>query len=321
MPTKSSPAHSNRNADSSGLPGNAVHRCVDQPRSLGDFLSCPERFPGDQFLVDRDAGRSPLPRRPEGQRRYIRALARGDLQPVNLHVTRNIDVPQIQSVDCAGPDVSNLFICDARGGRVRRVGFDQVHTLWPTVLDDGRVVYMRWDYNDRSQIYPQGLFQMNADGSGQTEFYGNNTWEPTTLFHPRGIPGTGKVMGTHDVTERISPTIPRLRDLISTHRDRILGHLSPQRPSVGRELIELDVNLQHLQTGLRNGDLRYLSCIMRSAIGFSAGPVRPPTPRGPPSVGSPVSMSILSTGPKASAQAMASTPACSAATAHSTTLA
>jgi len=100
----------------------------------------------------------------------------------------------VQSVDCAGPDVSNFFICDKDGKHVRRVGFDQVHTLWPAVLDDGRVVYMRWDYNDRSQIYPLGLLQMNPDGSGQTEFYGNNSWEPTTLFHPRGIPGTSKVM-------------------------------------------------------------------------------------------------------------------------------
>jgi cytochrome c553 len=100
----------------------------------------------------------------------------------------------VQSVDCAGPDVSNLFICDLQGRFARRVGFDQVHTLWPAVLDDGRVVYMRWDYNDRSQIYTQPLFQMNPDGTAQTEYYGNNTFEPTTFFHPRGIPGTTKVV-------------------------------------------------------------------------------------------------------------------------------
>jgi hypothetical protein len=47
---------------------------------------------------------------------------------------------------------------------------------------------------DRSQIYSQGLLQMDPDGTGQTEFYGNNTWEPTTLFHPCGIPGTSKVL-------------------------------------------------------------------------------------------------------------------------------
>ncbi len=100
----------------------------------------------------------------------------------------------IQTVDCAGPDVSNLYICDKDGKYARRVGFDQVQTLSPSVLDDGRVVYMRWDYNDRSQIYTQSLMQMNPDGTAQTEYYGNNTFEPTTFFHPRGIPGTTKVM-------------------------------------------------------------------------------------------------------------------------------
>jgi hypothetical protein len=100
----------------------------------------------------------------------------------------------VQSVDCAGPDVSNFFICDKDGNYARRVGFDQVHTLWPTVLDDGRIVYMRWDYNDRAQIYTQPLFQMNPDGTAQTEYYGNNSFLPTTCFHPKCVPGTTKVM-------------------------------------------------------------------------------------------------------------------------------
>ena len=56
------------------------------------------------------------------------------------------------------------------------------------MLDDGRVIYTRWDYNDRSQMFPQALFQMNPDGTGQTEFYGNNSWFPTTIAHARGIP-------------------------------------------------------------------------------------------------------------------------------------
>jgi len=100
----------------------------------------------------------------------------------------------VQTVDCAGPDVSNFVICDKDGRYPRRVGFDQVHTLSPAVLDDGRVIYLRWDYNDRSQIYTQALFQMNSDGTGQTEYYGNNTVAPTTFFHPRRIPGSSKVM-------------------------------------------------------------------------------------------------------------------------------
>ncbi|MBN2506683.1 MAG: hypothetical protein JXQ71_08315 [Verrucomicrobia bacterium] len=100
----------------------------------------------------------------------------------------------VQRVDCWWTEVSNLYTCDPDGRYLRRLGFDQVHTVFPQVLDDGRVIYTRWDYNDRGQVYPQALFQMHADGTGQTEFYGNNSWFPTTMAHARGIPGTTRVM-------------------------------------------------------------------------------------------------------------------------------
>ena len=35
---------------------------------------------------------------------------------------------------------------------------------------------------------------MMPDGTGQTEFYGNNSWFPTTILHARGVPGTQKVI-------------------------------------------------------------------------------------------------------------------------------
>jgi len=101
----------------------------------------------------------------------------------------------VQTVDCWWTEVSNLYTCDADGKYLRRLTFDQVHTNFPTVMADGRVIYTRWDYNDRGQIYPQGLFQMNPDGTAQTELYGNNSWFPTAILHARGIPGTQKVVG------------------------------------------------------------------------------------------------------------------------------
>jgi hypothetical protein len=100
----------------------------------------------------------------------------------------------IQTVDCWWTEVSNLYTCDRDGRYLRRLSFDQVHTNYPTVLADGRVIYTRWDYNDRGQLFPQGLFQMNSDGTSQAEFYGNNSWFPTTIAHARGIPGTQKIL-------------------------------------------------------------------------------------------------------------------------------
>lgn len=100
----------------------------------------------------------------------------------------------VQTVDCWWTEVSNLYTCDKDGRYLRRLTFDQVHTNYPQVLDDGRIVYTRWEYNDRGQIYPQPLFQMNPDGTNQTEFYGNNSFFPTSILHARGIPGTQKVV-------------------------------------------------------------------------------------------------------------------------------
>jgi len=100
----------------------------------------------------------------------------------------------VQIVDCWWTEVSNLYVCQRDGRALRRLGYDQVHTNFPQVLNDGRLVYTRWDYNDRGQIFPQALFAMNPDGTGQTAFYGNNSWFPTTLIHARPMPGTEQVV-------------------------------------------------------------------------------------------------------------------------------
>ena len=124
----------------------------------------------------------------------------------------------VQTVDCWWTEVSNLYTCDPAGRAIRRLGFDQVHTIYPQVLADGRVIYTRWDYNDRGQVYPQPLFQMNADGTNQTEYYGNNSWFPTTIAHARGIPGTTNVLA-----------------ILCGHHTSQAGKLAVIDPALGRQ--------------------------------------------------------------------------------------
>ena len=95
----------------------------------------------------------------------------------------------IQTVDCWKTPVSNFYKMTAEGENIIRLGYDQVHTTYPTLTEDGRVIYTRWDYNDRTQMWVQGLFQMNPDGTNQTELYGNSSNFPTTLVHTRQVPG------------------------------------------------------------------------------------------------------------------------------------
>jgi len=139
----------------------------------------------------------------------------------------------IQNTDCWRQSVSNLYTCDSEGRFLRRLGYDQVHTNYPQTLDDGRVTYTRWEYNDRGQIFPQPLFVMNSDGTGQAEFYGGNSWFPTSILHARGIPGTQKVIaiasGHHTMQKGKLIVVDRSKGI---QEDAGVEYLAPRRKAV-----------------------------------------------------------------------------------------
>ena len=101
----------------------------------------------------------------------------------------------MQIVDCWWTEVSNLYRCEADGSGITRITYDQVHDNYPSLTWDGRILYTRWEYNDRSQMFPQPLFSMNVDGTNQRACYGGNSWFPTTLIHARAVPGSPLFFG------------------------------------------------------------------------------------------------------------------------------
>ncbi len=111
-----------------------------------------------------------------------------------------------QGVPClAGSgEIANLFLLSKDGGTVRQLCFDQDHNWNPTVLNNGRVLFLRWEYMDTPHYFTRLLFQMNPDGTGQTSYYGTNSYWPNSIFYARPIPGhptkvAGIVSGHHGV--------------------------------------------------------------------------------------------------------------------------
>jgi len=111
----------------------------------------------------------------------------------------------VQTVDCFPVPASNLYVMDGDGGNIHRVTVNHVHDNFPTVLNDGRVVFTRWEYNDRWVLHVQGLAVMRPDGTGTRALYGNNSFWPISMLHARAIPGTTKIVctlsGHHDVNQ------------------------------------------------------------------------------------------------------------------------
>ena len=96
-------------------------------------------------------------------------------------------------VNCWLTQVAILYRCDANGEDIRPISSnnEQDNTPWP--MPDGRLLYTRWEYVDRSQVDYHHLWAANPDGTGQMIYYGN--LQPGTLMiDAKPIPGSPKVV-------------------------------------------------------------------------------------------------------------------------------
>lgn len=143
----------------------------------------------------------------------------------------------MQIVDCWWTEVSNLYRCEADGSKITRITYDQVHDNHPTLWDDGRVLYTRWEYNDRSQMFPQPLFGMNPDGTNQRAVYGGNSWFPTTLIHARGVPGRPVFFGIATGHHSLQPgELMRFDPRAGREEDTGAWQLAPLRKAKARRV-------------------------------------------------------------------------------------
>ena len=142
--------------------------------------------------------------------------------------------------------VCMLYRMNADGTGVRQLCFEQDHDWCPAVLNNGRVLYLRWEYTDTPHSQTRILFHMNPDGTEQMEYYGSNSYWPNGVFYARPVPNhptkvVGIVTGHHGV--------PRMGELVlfdpgkGRHEadgaiQRIPGHGKPVEPIIRDALVD-----------------------------------------------------------------------------------
>lgn len=107
-------------------------------------------------------------------------------------------------VNCWMTQVGVIHRCDAEGRNIEQISANTEHDNTPWVLPDGRLLYMRWEYVDRSQVEYHALWTMNPDGTGATVFYGNmHSW--IAMLDAKPIPGSSRIVASfspgHGVNE------------------------------------------------------------------------------------------------------------------------
>ena len=152
-------------------------------------------------------------------------------------------------VPCVGGSghVCNLYLLGP-GGKIRQLTLEQDHDWCPTVLNNGRILYLRWEYTDLPHAFSRILFHMNPDGTQQMEYYGSNSYWPASMFYARPIPGhptkvVAVVGGHHE--------LPRMGDLVifDPARGRFEADGAVQRiPGYGRRPAPTMLDLPIAQT-------------------------------------------------------------------------
>lgn len=96
-------------------------------------------------------------------------------------------------VNCWLTQVATLHRSDGDGRNIRMISANVEHDNTPWVLPDGRVLYQRWEYVDRSQVHYHHLWTALPDGTQQMVYYGNQ--QPgIVMIDAKPVPGTNKVV-------------------------------------------------------------------------------------------------------------------------------
>jgi hypothetical protein len=93
--------------------------------------------------------------------------------------------------------VCGIYSMKADGSDVRQVTEPKEGEFYPSMLDDGRIIYTRWDYVMKGYNVIQQVWAVSPDGTRSQLYYGD--WYafskgPIALFEARQVPGSGKLM-------------------------------------------------------------------------------------------------------------------------------
>lgn len=111
-----------------------------------------------------------------------------------------------QGVPCVSGDdpVGNMVLYTPQTKNLRRLTFDQDANWNPVVMNNGRVMYTRWEYTDLTHYYSRIVMHMNPDGTENKALYGSGSMFPNSTFDIQPLPGHGSafvgiISGHHGV--------------------------------------------------------------------------------------------------------------------------
>lgn len=130
----------------------------------------------------------------------LKQITFGDYDDIEPTYLPNGDIVFVSSrckrwVNCWLTQVAIMYRCGPAGENLRPISSNNEHDNTPWPLPDGRLLYTRWEYVDRSQVDYHHLWTTNPDGTAQMIWFGN-LHPGILMIDAKPIPGTDKVVAS-----------------------------------------------------------------------------------------------------------------------------
>ena len=124
-----------------------------------------------------------------------------------------------------------LHRCDKDGDNIKQLSFGNENEYEPSVLNDGRIVFTRWEYTNRHEMFFHMLWACRPDGTNVTHFFGNDMLHPMMMVEATAIPGTHRVVTTAQGHHSYNTGTTVILDTnIGENTEEAIEHITPETP-------------------------------------------------------------------------------------------
>lgn len=121
-----------------------------------------------------------------------------------------------------------MFRMKPNGTDIQQLSWNDVAEWFPTMSNDGEILFALWDYIDRDAVRHQNLWSMRPDGTNPKALWGNETTDPHCTFQMRAIPGSRKIVAIASAHHAVTGGPVILIDpAIDENSEEAITHVTP----------------------------------------------------------------------------------------------